>query len=210
MRMSYVKGFIMEERKIVVADPTPLGLFGLAIVTLVASSQKLGITSDVSFVIPWALFLGASAQLYASINDAKKNNTFGATAFGGYAFFWFGVAMSWMISNGVFGENLMNKVDSKQLGIAFVGYLIFTLYMTVGSMTTNKVLFIIFTLIDFLFIGLSFSTLGVAKEFFHSMAAYSELLISLMSFYGSGAIIINTQHGREILPLGKPLVEKAV
>ncbi len=199
----------MEERKIVVADPTPLGLFGLAIVTLVASSQKLGITSDVSFVIPWAIFLGASAQLYASINDAKKNNTFGATAFGGYAFFWFGVAMSWMISNGVFGEALASKVDAKQLGVAFVGYLIFTLYMTIGSMTTNKVLFIIFVLIDFLFIGLSFSTFGIAKEFFHGMAAYSELLISLMSFYGSGAIIINTQHGREILPLGKPVVKKA-
>ena len=27
-----------------IADPTPLGLFGLAMVTLVASSQKLGIT----------------------------------------------------------------------------------------------------------------------------------------------------------------------
>ena len=199
----------MEERKIVVADPTPIGLFGLAIVTLVASSQKLGLTSDVAFVIPWAIFMGASAQLLASINDAKKNNMFGATAFAGYAFFWYGVAMSWMISNGVFGEKLMATADSKQLGIAFIGYLIFTAYMTVGSLTTNKVLFIIFALIDFLFIGLSFSTFGIAKEFFHGMAAWSELLISLMSFYGSAAIIINGQHGREILPLGKALMKKA-
>ncbi len=55
-------------------------------VTLVASSQKLGLTSGVSFIIPWAIFLGASAQLYACIQDAKKNNLFGATAFGAYAF----------------------------------------------------------------------------------------------------------------------------
>lgn len=35
-----------------VADPTPLGLFGLAVVTMVASAQKMGIVSDVSWVLP--------------------------------------------------------------------------------------------------------------------------------------------------------------
>ena len=66
--------------KIVVADPSAIGLFGLAMVTLVASSQKLGLTSGVSLVIPWAIFLGAAAQLVACINDFKHNNHFGATA----------------------------------------------------------------------------------------------------------------------------------
>lgn len=41
--------------QIAVADPTPLGLFGLSVVTFVASMQKLGVVSDVSWVIPWAL-----------------------------------------------------------------------------------------------------------------------------------------------------------
>lgn len=62
----------MRDVKITTADPSALGLFGLAMVTLVASSQKLGITSGVSFVIPWAIFLGAFAQLFACINDAKR------------------------------------------------------------------------------------------------------------------------------------------
>lgn len=38
--------------QIAVADPTPLGLFGLSVVTFVASMQKLGVVSDVSWVIP--------------------------------------------------------------------------------------------------------------------------------------------------------------
>ena len=75
--------------KVITADPSGIGLFGLAIVTLVASSQKLGITNGLSLVIPWAIFLGAFAQLFACIHDAKHNNTFGMTAFGAYAFFWF-------------------------------------------------------------------------------------------------------------------------
>lgn len=72
--------------KIINADPSAMGLFGLAIVTLVASSQKLGITDGLSYAIPWAIFLGAFAQLFACIQDSKRNNTFGTTAFGAYAF----------------------------------------------------------------------------------------------------------------------------
>lgn len=190
--------------KIINADPSALGLFGLAMVTLVASTQKLGITSEVSFVIPWAIFLGAFAQLFACINDSKRNNTFGTTAFGGYAFFWFAVASSWMIKMGVFGQELASKVDTKQLGFAFVGYLIFTLFMTIGAMETNKVLFIIFCLIDLLFLGLSLSTFEIATEFTHKLAAYAELFIAIFSFYGSGASVLNTHFGRVFLPVGKP------
>lgn len=190
--------------KIATADPSALGLFGLAIVTLVASSQKLGITTGTSLVIPWAIFLGGFAQLFACINDAKKQNVFGTTAFGAYALFWFGVASTWLIQNGVFGQTIMKNIDVKQLGFAFIGYLIFTLFMTIGAMETNKVLFIIFVLIDFLFVGLSLSTLGIAEHAMHNLAAYSELAISLVSFYGFAANVLNGHFKYEFLPLGKP------
>ena len=48
--------------KITVADPSALGLFGLAMVTLVASSQKLGLTEGTALILPWAFFLGGIAQ----------------------------------------------------------------------------------------------------------------------------------------------------
>ena len=196
----------MEENrvKIIVADPSALGLFGLAIITLVASSQKLGWTTGVSLVIPWAIFLGASAQLMASINDFKHNNTFGATAFGAYAFFWYSVAFVWLIQNGVFGAKLAQLVDPRQMGFAYLGYLIFTIYMTVGAMETHKVLFSIFVLIDFLFIGLTLTSFGIMENTSHNIAAYSELLIAILSFYGSAAAVLNTHFGRVFLPVGKP------
>lgn len=37
----------VQEVKVLVADPSALGLFGLAVITLVASSSKLGITLGV-------------------------------------------------------------------------------------------------------------------------------------------------------------------
>lgn len=190
--------------KVVTADPSALGLFGLAMITLVASSQKLGLTSSVSLVIPWAIFLGATAQLLASINDFKHNNTFGATAFGGYAFFWYAVGFTWLIQNGVFGPELAASADTTQLGFAYLGYLIFTLFMTIGAMETHKVLFVIFVLIDCLFIGLTLTSFGVMEHLTHQFAGYSELLLSIVSFYGSAAAVLNTHFEREFLPVGKP------
>ncbi|WLR46503.1 acetate uptake transporter [Halobacillus litoralis] len=186
------------------ADPSAIGLFGLAMVTLVASSAKLGWTDGVSFILPWAIFLGGLAQLFAAIQDAKHNNTFGTTAFAAFGLFWFGVGTSWLIDFGVFGEAASQAVDPHQLGIAYIGYLIFSIFMTVGAMETNKVLFIIFVLIDFLFIGLSLSTLGIAPHATHMVAAVAELMIAIMSFYGSAASVLNVHFGKVTLPIGKP------
>lgn len=190
--------------KIITADPSALGLFGLAMVTLVASSQKLGLTEGTALILPWAFFLGGLAQLIASFLDSKKNNVFGTTAFAAFGLFWFGVGTTWLIQMGALGEKVLTNADPKQLGIAFVGYLIFSLFMTVGAMETHKVLFFIFVLIDFLFIGLSLSAFDIMYEFSHMLAAISELLIALLSFYGSAAAVLNTHFGQVVLPVGKP------
>lgn len=194
----------VKKIKLVNSDPSAIGLFGLAMVTLVASSQKLGITSGLSIVIPWAMVLGGLAQLYASVEDAKRENTFGATAFGAYGFFWIALSISWMMNMGVFGEILAENVDMRQVGFAFLGYLIFTVFMTIGAMETNKVLFFIFLFIDFLFLGLTLDSFGIMGEFPHMLAAYSELVIALLSFYASGASVLNEHFGKVFLPIGKP------
>ncbi|WP_428911506.1 acetate uptake transporter [Niallia sp. Krafla_26] len=190
--------------KITVADPSALGLFGLAMVTLVASSQKLGLTEGTSLILPWAFFLGGIAQLIASFLDSKHNNVFGTTAFGGFGLFWFGVGTTWLIQMGAFGDTLLANADSKQLGIAFIGYLIFSVFMTIGAMETHKVLFFIFVFIDFLFLGLSLSSFNILYEFTHTLAGISELLIALLSFYGSAAAVLNGHFGQIVLPVGKP------
>ncbi|MBK3496620.1 acetate uptake transporter [Viridibacillus sp. YIM B01967] len=193
-----------KDIKITTADPSGIGLFGLAIVTLVASSQKLGWTEGVGLIIPWAIFLGGIAQFYASILDSKHNNTFGTTAFGAYGLFWMAVATSWFVQSGVFGLTLQESVDGRQLGFVYIGYLVFTLFMTIGALETNKVLFIIFFLINFLFVGLSLSTLGIMEHGMHLLAAYSELGIAILSLYGAGANVLNKHFGFEFLPIGKP------
>lgn len=200
----------VQEVRLTTAEPSAIGLFGLAIVTLVASSQKLGWTEGLGFVLPWAIFLGGFMQLYASVLDAKLNNVFGATAFGAYGFFWLAVGGVWLTQAGVFGETLAAQGDPRQLGFAYLGFLVFTIFMTIGALETNKVLFSIFFLIDFLFIGLAFSSFGILEHTMHNVAAIAELLIALLSLYGAGANVLNRHFGFVFLPLGKPfgIIEK--
>ena len=194
-----------QQVQISVADPTPLGLLGLAIVTLVASAQKLGIVSGVSWVLPWALFMGSFAQLLAAYFDFCHKNIFGATIFGAFGFFWSGVAMSWMIKAGCFGTGLIAGIDPKALGFACLGYFLFACVGTIAAAEANLFLFTDMVFIDLLLLGLTLDTLGLGGHWAHSMAAYSELIVSLLSLYGASAIFLNNFFGRQFWPLGKPL-----
>lgn len=192
--------------KIEVADPTTLGLFGLAIVTLVASSQKMELTSGLSLVLPWAIFLGGIAQLIASLFDFKHNNLFGATAFSAYGLFWIGMAMSWLIKLGCFGNTLAQAVDVKQLGFVFIGYMILTIVFTVSGLKMSKAMFVLLLLIVVLFLGLALDSFGCGHVW-HAVAAYAELAISLLTFYVLAAKYLNSFFGRNIIPVGSPILK---
>ncbi|MDL2296808.1 acetate uptake transporter [Bacteroidales bacterium OttesenSCG-928-E04] len=192
--------------KIEVADPTVLGLFGLAIVTFVASSQKLGWTDGLAYVLPWAIFLGGLAQLIASMFDFKHKNLFGATAFSAYGLFWMGMAMGWFIKLGCFGETLAAAADLKQLGFVFLGYAILTLVFVISGLKMSKAMFFLLVLIMILFIGLAMDAFGCGA-LWHSIAAVSELMIALLTFYVLAAKYLHGFFGKEMLPVGKPFMK---
>lgn len=189
--------------KVEVADPTTLGLFGLAIVTLVASSQKLGITEGIGYLVPWALFLGGFAQLIAAMFDFKHNNLFGATAFSAYGLFWIGMAWGWLTSAGVFGETLAQATDPHQLGFVFAGYAILSIALTASTVKMSKAMFVLMSLIVLLFVALALSSF-CGSHLWHNVAAYVELAISLVTFYVLSAKYLSGFFGRHILPVGKP------
>lgn len=197
----------VTETKIVLSDPTALGVFGLAMVTFVASSQKMGWTTGVTYLIPWALFLGSIAQIWASTIDFRKNNYFGAIVLGVYGLFWVAVAMHWATSLGWFGS-LAENADPRQLAFACIGYGIFSIFIMVASFEANKVFAMILVLINILLPSLAISLLKKGTplgEAAHMSAAWSELLISLLGFYAAGAVFLNSYFGRTLLPLGRPM-----
>jgi len=193
----------VTETKIIMSDPTALGVFGLAMVTFVAASAKMGWTSGTAYIIPWALFLGSIAQVWASSIDFKKNNYFGAIVLGAYGLFWIAVAMHWATSLGWLGP-VGDKADPRQLGVACIGYFIFSLFIMVAAFEANKVFAAILVMINVLLPALALTIFGINAPLFSMVAAYSELAISLLGFYCAGAVFLNSFFGRTLLPLGKP------
>ena len=190
--------------KLSLANPSGLGLFGLAIVTFVASSQKLGLSDGLSFVIVYAIFLGATGQLVACILDFFHENIWGATVFGAFAFFWYALAGAWMMKMGVFGPELAAACDTIQLGFAFLAYFIFAVMMTIGAMEVSKLIFFDMVVIDILLGALALNAFGIAPHATHVIAAWAEMATALLSLYGCCAVVLNSSFGRPFLPLGKP------
>ena len=197
---------VVTETKLKLSDATALGVFGLAMVTFVASSAKLGWTVGPTYVIPWAIMLGSIAQLWAAAIDMKNNSYFGSIVLGAYGLFWMAVGFHWMISLGWFHglEAPAAAADPTPVAFAYIGYFIFSLFITVAALEANKVFAAILVLIDVLLISLALQTLKVGADFFGPVAAWSEFLIALLGFYAAGAIFLNGFFGRQVLPLGKP------
>ena len=190
--------------KLSLANPSGLGLFGLAIVTFIAASQKLGITDGLSYVIVYAIFLGATGQLVASILDFFHEIIWGATVFGAFAFFWYALAGAWMMKMGVFGPELAAACDTAQLGFAFLAYFIFAVMMTIGAVEVSKLIFFDMVAIDILLGALALNAFGIAPHATHVIAAWAEMVTALLSLYGCCAVVLNSSFGRVFLPLGKP------
>ena len=60
-------------------------------------------------------------------------------------------------------------------------------------------------IIDILLLGLALDGLGIGGHFPHTMAAYAEMAVALISLYGAGAGFLNNFYGRQFWPVGAPL-----
>src|SRR6195952_4318341 len=71
-----------------IANPAPLGLCAFGMTTVLLNFKNAGFIEINSMILAMGIFYGGLAQVIAGIIEAKKNNTFGLTAFTSYGFFW--------------------------------------------------------------------------------------------------------------------------
>ena len=71
-----------------IANPAPLGLCAFGMTTVLLNLHNAGFFEMNSMIFAMGIFYGGLAQVIAGIIEAKKNNTFGLTAFTSYGFFW--------------------------------------------------------------------------------------------------------------------------
>lgn len=190
---------VMTEAKVdLLANPIPLGLLGYGMTTVLLSLANIGLYPVDGIVFVMAIFFGGTAQAIVAVLLFRKGNSFGVTAFAGYAFLWLSFAFLnvgaahgwWSVTNGGVGAYLLI-------------WALFTLGLVVASAVAPGVLTVILALTVVLLGSLGLGAL-TGSEGFHLFGGYEGVLTGALAIYLAYAFLINEMFGKDVLPVGKP------
>jgi uncharacterized protein len=181
------------------ANPAPLGLLGFGMTTVLLNLHNAGFYGVNSMIMGMGIFMGGIAQIFAGLQEWKKNNTFGATAFTAYGSFWLSLVALWLIPKTSFGAAYAS--DEKSVGFYLLLWGIFTLFMFFGTLRSNRMLQVVFFTLTILFFLLAIADF-TGNERLHIIAGYEGIICGLSAFYGCVAQVLNEVYGKTVLPLG--------
>jgi len=180
-----------------IANPAPLGLCAFGMTTVLLNIHNAGFTELSSMILAMGIFYGGTAQVIAGVIEAKKNNTFGLTAFTSYGFFWLSLValivmpkLGWMepASNG-----------------SMVAYLsmwgLFTFCLFFGTLRLNRALQFVFGSLTILFALLVWGDASGSAEIKH-LAGYEGIICGASAIYTGIAGVLNEVYGKTVLPIG--------
>ncbi|MBV9962308.1 MAG: acetate uptake transporter [Parafilimonas sp.] len=179
-------------------NPAPLGLLGFGLTTILLNLHNAGIFELNSMILGMGIFMGGLAQIIAGIQEWKKNNTFGATAFTAYGSFWLSFVALVLIPNTSFGAALKSSETAVAWYLLMWG--IFTFCMLIAALKLNRLTQAIFLTLTILFLLLATADFTGNKSI-HTVAGYEGILCGALAFYGSVAQVINEVHGKKTFPV---------
>jgi len=181
-----------------VADPAPLGLAAFALTTFLLSAKNAGWTHGGDAWLGYAFAYGGLCQLLAGMWEYRRNNTFGATAFGTYGGFWIGLFLYILLASGK-STNVSND-----LGWILLAFAIFNTYMLISAARVNMAVFAVFLTLEIteilLFIGNFAGNTTIVK-----IGGIVGVVTALVAWYTSFAGVKNSLGGRLVLPVGRPM-----
>ena len=180
-----------------IANPAPLGLCAFGTTTVLLNLHNAGVYELNSMILGMGIFYGGLAQVVAGIIEAKKNNTFGLTAFTSYGFFWLSlVALVVMPKIG-----WMTAPSEKAMVGYFVIWGLFTLLLFFGTLKLSRALQFVFATLTILFallaIGDATGDAGI-KHF----TGYEGIVCGASAIYTGVAGLLNEMFGKTVLPVG--------
>ena len=184
------------DEKNCIANPAPLGLLGFGMTTVLLNLHNAGIISLSVVIVAMGFALGGAAQIIAGIMEFKKANTFGATAFTAYGFFWWSLIFIWC---NPFSDKIA-PADEKSMGFYLLLWGLFTLFMFVATLKHNRATQVVFSTLTVLFFLLAigdFTGVHMVKV----VAGYVGIVCGLSAIYTGLAQVINEEFKRAVLPL---------
>jgi uncharacterized protein len=180
-----------------IANPAPLGLCAFGMTTVLLNLHNAGFFELNSMILAMGLFYGGLAQVIAGIIEAKKNNTFGLTAFTSYGFFWLSLVGLIVMPKLGWVEETSNNGMIAYLSI----WGLFTLCLFFGTLKLNRALQFVFASLTILFALLALSHITGNATVMH-LTGYEGIICGLSAIYTGVANVLNEVHGKTVLPIG--------
>jgi hypothetical protein len=178
-------------------NPAPLGLMGFGMTTVLLNLANAGIYSLGSMILAMGVFYGGLAQIIAGIEEYKKKNTFGATAFISYGAFWLSlVALIFFPKWG-----WIPATDKGGMVAYFIMWGLFTFIMFIGTLRLNRALQVVFFTLFILFFLLAIGE-GTGSPAILTIAGWEGIFCGLSAIYAGLAQVLNEIYGRTVWPLG--------
>ncbi len=181
--------------KSTIANPAPLGLLGFGMTTCLLNIHNAGFIPLSIVIVAMGFALGGAAQIIAGIMEFKKNNTFGATAFTAYGFFWWSLILIWM--NPFKG---IEAADANSMGFYLGLWGVFTCFMFIGTLKHNRATQVVFGSLTILFVLLSLANF-TGSETVHTIAGYVGIFCGCSAIYNSMGQILNQEYGKNVIKL---------
>ena len=180
------------------ANPAPLGLLGFGMTTVLLNLHNAGFFPLTSMILAMGIFYGGIAQVFAGVQEWKMGNTFGATAFTSYGFFW--LTLVGLIALPKMG---FTADDGTSMAAYLAMWGIFTLFMFIGTFKLSRALQVIFGSLVVLFFLLAIEK-ATGNEELARIAGFEGIFCGASAIYCAVAQILNETYGRTVLPLGAP------
>ncbi|MGC9196070.1 MAG: acetate uptake transporter [Syntrophobacteraceae bacterium] len=192
-------------------NPAVVGLAGFGATTLLLQFHNLGLCNP-GVVFCLALAFGGTAQLLAGLLEFQTGNNFGFCAFSAYGAFWIALAFIFFLLEveTVKGQTFVHeflKITPADVGWFMVVFTLFTFIMLIGSLAIHFAMFLTFLTLLVGFIGLDLVFLEGMKQVL-TFTAIDLTVCALLAWYMMAHVIFLQVFGRNVLPVGSPLVSQ--
>lgn len=178
-----------------VANPAPLGLLGFGMTTVLLNLHNAGFLPLSAVILAMGFALGGAAQIIAGLMEYKAKNTFGATAFTAYGFFWWSLILIWMNPSPA-----ILPADMASMGWYLLLWGIFTLLMFVATLKLNRGLQVVFLSLALLFFLLAAGDFS-GNASITKIGGYVGIFCGASAIYCSLAQVMNEVYGKTVLPV---------
>ena len=180
------------------ANPAPLGLLGFGMTTVLLNLHNAGFYELNGMILAMGICYGGIAQVIAGIMEWKKSNTFAATAFISYGFFWLSLVTLIVLPK----LNLIAPASETAMSAYLAMWGLFTGVMFLGTLRLSRALQVVFGTLTILFFLLAYGDYSGAGADFKHFTGYEGLVCGFSAIYTGLAQVLNELYGKTILPLG--------